>query len=252
MTGSSRQPNPERNKPIPGNSVSQLSSGRLANGFLLGVGLVFLILLVFGRLVNADFINYDDTKYVIFNPHVQAGLTFPGVAWAFSTFDCSNWHPLTWLSLQLDTTLFGSKPLGFHLTNIVLHALTALLLFGVLWKMTGAKWRSWLVAVLFAVHPLHVESVAWVAERKDVLSGLFWMLTMWTYLLYIKKATASEPNFAFLDVLAAAQAEAGRFDDAVATMKKALKVVPVGASPERTSACFPDSDFMRRVNPIGR
>src|SRR5437016_1634196 len=117
MTRSSRQPKSERNRPNPGNSLSQLSIK--ANGFSLCVGLVVLIFLVFGRLVNADFINYDDTKYVIFNPHVQGGLTFPGFAWAFSSFDCSNWHPLTWLSLQLDSTLFGSKPLGFHLTNIV-------------------------------------------------------------------------------------------------------------------------------------
>src|SRR5216684_6337774 len=163
------------------------SRGPVANEFLFGGSLFLLVIIVFGRLVYADFTNYDDNAYVSHNPNVQAGLTFESIRWAFSSFDCYNWHPLTWLSLQLDRTLFGPKPAGFHLTNIVLHGMNSFLLFIVLWMMTDALWRSWLVAALFAVHPLHVESVAWVAERKDVLSGLFWMLTIWTFVLYVKK-----------------------------------------------------------------
>ncbi|MFL5244542.1 MAG: tetratricopeptide repeat protein [Gemmataceae bacterium] len=154
---------------------------------LLGVGLVILIAIAFGRLIDADFTNYDDDLYVTRNPHVLTGLTFANVQWAFSTFDYSNWHPLTWLSLQLDRTIFGPKAAGFHATNIILHGLNALLLFCILRRMTGAVWRSWFVAAFFAVHPLHVESVAWVAERKDVLSGLFWMLTLGAYVLYTEK-----------------------------------------------------------------
>ena len=144
-------------------------------------------LAAFAHVCGNNFINYDDDVYVTENRHVQAGLTVPSIQWAFTNVDASNWHPLTWLSLQLDYQLFGLAPWGYHLTNLLLHVANGLLLFIVLRRMTGATWRSGLVAVLFTLHPLHVESVAWVAERKDVLSTLFWMLTLWAYVYYTER-----------------------------------------------------------------
>jgi tetratricopeptide (TPR) repeat protein len=144
------------------------------------------------------FTSFDDRDYVTENAHVQAGLTAGSIRWAFTTFDCGNWHPLTWLSLQLDWTLYGSgagsfhpskvqMAGGFHLTNLLLHTASALLLFLTLGRMTGLIWRSAMVASLFALHPLNVESVAWVAERKGVLSTFFWMLTLAAYLHYLER-----------------------------------------------------------------
>ena len=118
------------------------------------------------------------------NPHVQAGLTWAGIAWAFRSSFAGNWFPLTWISHMLDCSLFGLDSGWHHFTNVCLHMLSTLLWFAVLKRLTGARWRSALVAFLFALHPLHVESVAWVAERKDVLSGLFWVLTLWGYAAY--------------------------------------------------------------------
>jgi Tfp pilus assembly protein PilF len=153
-----------------------------------GAALVLLTVLVYSTTFRYPFVNLDDPVYVSQNPHVQAGLTPQGVRWAFTTFDCGNWHPLTWLSLQLDASLFGGQNAGgYHLTNVLLHAANTLLLFLVLGRMTGAVWRSALVAGLFALHPLHVESVAWVSERKDVLSTLFWMLALAAYLRYVRR-----------------------------------------------------------------
>jgi protein O-mannosyl-transferase len=131
-----------------------------------------------------QFLNVDDNEYVTENPQVQAGLTSPSLWWALTAFHSHNWHPLTWMSLQLDWQLYGDNPLGFHITNVLLHAANTVLLFFALRSLTGALWRSAVVAAFFAVHPLHVESVAWVAERKDVLSTLFWILTMWAYSAY--------------------------------------------------------------------
>ncbi len=141
----------------------------------------------FGHAVLNGFVNYDDNDYVTANRQVLKGLSAEGVAWAFTTTRAANWHPLTWLSLQLDATLFGPDAWGFHLTNVVLHALNAVLLYLALRRLTGAAWRAAAVAAFFAVHPLHVESVAWVAERKDVLSGLFWMLTLLAYARYAER-----------------------------------------------------------------
>lgn len=138
-------------------------------------------LLVFSHTLRHEFVNYDDDQYFYANPHVQSGLTWHGIMWAFRTGHASNWHPLTWLSLMLDAELFGTGPVGPHLTNILLHTVNTVLLFLLLRRLTGAHWRSAFVAALFALHPLHVESVAWVSERKDVLSGLFFMLTLWMY-----------------------------------------------------------------------
>ncbi|MGD0786213.1 MAG: hypothetical protein ABR969_10425, partial [Sedimentisphaerales bacterium] len=144
-------------------------------------------LLVFWQVRNFDFVNYDDNDYVSANPHVLNGLSAGAVAWAFTTNHAGNWHPLTWLSLMLDRQLFGANPAGFHITNLILHIANILLLFMVLKKMTGALWQSAFVAALFALHPLHVESVAWIAERKDVLSTFFWLLAMLAYWQYVKK-----------------------------------------------------------------
>src|SRR3972149_3559607 len=144
------------------------------------------VLIVFGQTLRHDFVNYDDRLYVYENPYVTHGLTTQGIVWAFTSKHASNWHPLTWLSHMLDCQLFGLAPWGPHLVNVLLHAATAILLFLVLRRMTGDLWPSAFVAVVFAVHPLRVESVAWVAERKDVLSGLFFMLTLWAYVGYVR------------------------------------------------------------------
>jgi hypothetical protein len=150
--------------------------------YLICLILVLTAVTVFWQVRNHEFINLDDSKYVTENRHVQNGLTLNSMIWAFTTTQVANWHPLTWLSHMLDCQLYGLNPKGHHLTNVFLHLLNTLLLFFILQRMTGALWRSGLVAALFALHPLHVESVAWVAERKDVLSTLFWLLTMWGYI----------------------------------------------------------------------
>jgi protein O-mannosyl-transferase len=154
---------------------------------LVGGALVALTLAVFGHACANEFVNYDDPQYVTDNPHVRAGLSGAGVRWAFRATEALNWHPLTWLSLQLDHDLFGPRPWGYHLTNVLLHAANALLLFLVLHGLTGAVWRSAAVAGLFALHPLHVESVAWVSERKDVLSTFFGLLAVAAYLPYVRR-----------------------------------------------------------------
>jgi tetratricopeptide (TPR) repeat protein len=147
--------------------------------------LIIVILAVFWQVRNHEFITFDDDQYVTNNPHVKSGLTLSGTIWALVAMHSNNWHPLTWLSHMLDCELYGLNPGGHHLTNLLIHIANTLLLFLVLKRMTGALWRSSFVAALFALHPLHVESVAWVAERKDVLSTFFWMLTMETYLRYV-------------------------------------------------------------------
>jgi len=132
---------------------------------------------VYARVASFEFINFDDPGYVSENPHVLSGLSRDGFVWAFTTTRQANWHPLTWLSPQLDAELFASSPRGFHATNVVLHVANVLLLFFLFARLTGSEWRSALVAGLVALHPLHVESVAWIAERKDVLSTALGLLT---------------------------------------------------------------------------
>ena len=134
-----------------------------------------------------DFVNFDDKRYVLMNPNLEAGLSLEGLSWAFSSLYFSNWHPMTWLSYLLDYELWGLLPGGYHLTNLLLHIVSTLALFAALRRLTATVWRSAFVAALFALHPLHVESVAWVSERKDVLSGLFWMLTLWSYAVYAER-----------------------------------------------------------------
>ncbi|MGP8200624.1 MAG: tetratricopeptide repeat protein [Limisphaerales bacterium] len=142
---------------------------------------------VFGQTLTHGFVDIDDYTYVAKNPMVARGLTHEGIVWAFTRVHSSNWHPLTWLSHMLDCQLYGLHPGGHHLTNVLLHTTSAIVLFLVLREMTGALWRSAYVAAVFAIHPLRVESVAWVAERKDVLSGLFFMLSIAAYVRYARR-----------------------------------------------------------------
>ncbi len=158
----------------------------LASRWLICLALGLITLAVFWPTLSHDFLGYDDEAYVTENPHVRAGLAWTGVVWAFRSFSVTNWHPLTWISHMLDCQLYGLHPAGHHLTNLLLHTASTLLLFLVLSRMTGALWRSACVAALFAWHPLHVESVAWVAERKDVLSAFFFMLTLSAYARYVE------------------------------------------------------------------
>ncbi len=156
--------------------------------WLVALGLAALTLLLYLPAREYGYVAYDDPDYVTANPAVQAGLTWDGVKWAFTTGHASNWHPLTWLSHQADQSFFGPGPAGPHLVNVALHAVNTALLFGVLLLFCPeARWRSAWVAALFALHPLHVESVAWVSERKDVLSALFFLLTLGAYGFYVKR-----------------------------------------------------------------
>jgi len=163
-----------------GNSAHTASAA-----LLIALGLVALDLIVYWQVWGHDFIpSWDDAVYVTNNGPVLAGLTWSGVKWAFTTNYATNWHPITWLSHMLDVNLFGLQAGGHHLTSLLFHVANTLLIFGLLNRMTGALGRSAFVAALFGVHPLHVESVAWVAERKDVLSAMFWWLTIWAYVAY--------------------------------------------------------------------
>ena len=153
--------------------------------------LIALAILPYWQTLRHDFV-YDDYFYVVGNPYVQQGLTWPGIAWAFTTSRGGNWHPVTWLSHMLDVSVWGSEPAAHHLTNVILHAANTLLLFLIFWQMTGGLWRSAFLAALFAVHPLHVESVAWVAERKDVLSTFFGLLAIWFYIKYARDSSPGQ------------------------------------------------------------
>ena len=149
--------------------------------------LVVATFAVYSQVLDHGFLNFDDNRYATENTHINQGLTREGVVWAFTQSYASNWHPVTWLSHMLDFEIYGLDPFGHHLTNLLFHIANTLLLFGVLLKMTGTLWRSGLVAALFALHPLNVESVVWIAERKNVLSTFFWFLTLWAYAGYVEK-----------------------------------------------------------------
>ncbi|MGO9021952.1 MAG: tetratricopeptide repeat protein [Syntrophobacteraceae bacterium] len=151
--------------------------------------LTLITLIAFWQVSHCDFISYDDPKYVTENIHIRQGITIQAIRWAFTTVYASNWHPLTWMSHMLDVQLFGLNPHGHHLINLLFHISNSLLLFFVFHRITKAPWKSAFVAALFALHPLHVESVAWVAERKDVLAAFFWMLTMAAYIHYVERRT---------------------------------------------------------------
>lgn len=169
-------------QPQPGHAAAKRSAVRrwLESPIAVCLLLAGLTLALYFPVTHHDFVNFDDPEYVTKNPRVQAGLTFDGVRWAFGT-----WHPLTWLSLMLDVSLFGLGPRGFHLVNLLWHVGNTVLAFLLFRKMTGAFWRSALVAALFAWHPVQVESVAWISERKGVLSTFFGLLTLWTYAGYV-------------------------------------------------------------------
>jgi len=146
--------------------------------------LAAVTLLCYWPVTNHSFISLDDRQYIVDNPHVKSGFTWAGFVWAFTSVYASNWHPLTWISHMVDCQLYGLNPAGHHLTSLMLHIANTLLLFALLRQMTRRLWSSALVAALFAWHPLHVESVAWASERKDVLSTLFRILTMMAYVRY--------------------------------------------------------------------
>ena len=153
----------------------------------LGLGLVLSTVATYWPVARNSWILYDDTVYLIDNKVVQEGITSEGLAWSLTSFDGGNWHPVTWLSIMLDVELWGMNVGGHHISGVVLHTLSTVLLFIALLLMTGAPWQSAFVAAAFAIHPLHVESVAWIAERKDTLSGLFWMLTLCCYWWYVRR-----------------------------------------------------------------
>jgi Flp pilus assembly protein TadD len=157
--------------------------------------LAVITLAVFSPTIHFGFINLDDNQYVSENPIVQHGLTLKGIGWAFTHVVVGNWHPLTMISLMADDQFQGLNPGGYHLTNVVLHTVAVILLFLVLNEMTGVPWRSAFVAAVFAIHPLRVESVAWISERKDVLSGVFFMLTLWAYVRYVKQFKVQNSKF---------------------------------------------------------
>jgi len=157
---------------------------------LVYVTLTLAALVVFWQVNQFDFINFDDTFNITQNSHILSGITLEGLRWAFSnTTEAQFWHPLTWLSLMFDYQLHGLNPSGFHLTNLILHILSTLLLFWFFNRMTGEIWKSAFVAAIFALHPLHVETVTWIAKRKDVLSAFFWMLTLCLYVYYTEKVS---------------------------------------------------------------
>lgn len=156
---------------------------------LICVALLVVTWALYHPVTEYDLVHFDDTRYVLDNAHVRAGLEPSTIAWAFSTDRMGTWHPLTWISHAADWSLYGSDGGGHHLTSLLLHALNVLLLFGVLSKLTGAPWPSAFVALVFAVHPLNVASVAWVASRKGVLSTTFWLLTMGAYARYARRGT---------------------------------------------------------------
>ncbi len=153
----------------------------------ISAALAGLVWIVFGQTVGHSFVNFDDGTYVYRNADVTRGLSFGGIRWAFTHVVVANWHPLTIISHMLDCQLYGVSPAGHHFTNVLLHTAAVILLFLAFWRMTHAIWRSAFVAAVFAIHPLHVESVAWVAERKDVLSAVFFMLTILAYVHYTRR-----------------------------------------------------------------
>jgi protein O-mannosyl-transferase len=184
-------------KPVSGDGpAAGLNPGGLRPGQVgfMCLGLALLVFITYLPSLQSEFIFCDDPDYVSANPHVQPGLTRAGIVWAFGSDVGGNWHPLTWFSHMLDCQLFGLKSWGHHLTNLLLHAANTLLLFLVLRRMTGAAGRSFFVAALFGLHPMHVESVAWVAERKDVLSTFFGMLALLAYARYAEKSKGQSPK----------------------------------------------------------
>jgi Flp pilus assembly protein TadD len=190
---SSQNSKPKMNLQVPAARSTSLNA---KHSQVVGLCLVLaaITFAVFAQTLGFRFINFDDGDYVTGNPVVAQGITFKGFVWAFARPHAANWHPLTWLSHMLDCQLFGLEPGAHHLTNVLLHAGTACALFLVLLRLTGAFWRCAFVAAVFAIHPLRAESVAWVSERKDVLSGFFFMLTLWAYVRYVEESKVQSPE----------------------------------------------------------
>ena len=178
--------------------AAQPHTGLGRDELFIAFGLVAVILAVYTQVVSHQFIILDDNRYIRENSMVNQGLTLTGIAWAFTTFHAANWHPLTWLSHMLDCQIFGLNAGSHLLVNALMHAVNCLLLFLFLRRVTGAKWRSAIVAALFALHPLHVESVAWAAERKDTLSTFFGLLSLLAYARYVE--TPSWKRYALVAV----------------------------------------------------
>jgi len=149
--------------------------------------LIAATLVVYNRVNQNSFVNFDDDRYITENSHIRAGLSWSTVTWAFSSLEQANWHPLAWISHALDCQLFRLNPAGHHYVNLLLHAVNAVLLFLIFQGATGSTWASVIAAALFALHPVNVESVAWASERKNVLSMLFFLLTLGTYTWYARK-----------------------------------------------------------------
>ena len=175
-----------QSKPAPTGAVTPVVAQPRFPVWLMAVLLALVTMALYWPATGHDFVNLDDGLYVYENAHVQSGLNWQSIQWAFSNLQAGFWHPLTWLSILADCQFYGLHAGGHHLTSVLLHVASTVLLFLALQRMTGATWRSVFVAALFGLHPLHVESVAWVAERKDVLSGFFWMLTLWAYVRYVR------------------------------------------------------------------
>jgi protein O-mannosyl-transferase len=211
-------------------SHERVSAGGLVAIYLALAGLTWI---VFGPTLNHPFVEYDDQNYVYENPEVTGGLTSHGLLAAFTHPQARNWHPLTTISHMLDCQLFGLNPAGHHFSSVLFHTLAVLLLFAVLRAMTGALWRSAFVAAVFAIHPLRVESVAWVAERKDVLSALFFMLTLGAYVHYTRRPSVRRYLLVVLFFACGLMAK-----PMLVTLPALLFLLdywPLGRSPRRTS-----------------
>lgn len=155
--------------------------------FVASVSAVLFVVVagIYFPTVKGAFLYFDEHSYIVTNPHVNTGLSWQNIVWAISSLQFSNWYPVTWMSHMLDVQVYGMNPWGHHLTNILIHAVNTALVFLVFYKLTGAGWRSVVIAGLFGLHPLRVESVAWISERKDVLSTMFWLLAMWAYVRFV-------------------------------------------------------------------
>jgi tetratricopeptide (TPR) repeat protein len=167
--------------------MNDSESTNYRNEIIIGLFLVIITFSVYWQIQRFDFVHFDDNEYVYDNQHVNNGISSDNLIWAFTAFHSNNWHPLTWISHMLDCQFFGLNPGWHHLTNLLFHIANILLLYIIFRQTTGSIWKSGFIAAIFALHPLHVESVAWIAERKDVLSAFFWMLTLWSYIRYTRR-----------------------------------------------------------------
>ena len=193
-----------RKKALKHGSAAQLSSRSHLERFapvVVCLLLAAIVLIVFSQTLQHEFVNYDDGQYVYDNPRIVSGLSLDGIQWAFTHVHGGNWHPLTTISHMLDCQLFGLQPWEHHMTNVLLHLLAAVFLFLALRQLTGTLWPSAAVAAIFAIHPLRVESVAWISERKDVLSGVFFMLILWAYARYARSNRPSPGRYIVIVVL---------------------------------------------------